>query len=67
MTADAEDYAKAQLEGIPKGKPGVSKEKVNMQPAFVHRDESGNAIGVARYDASGVSDWRWQRNTGVRG
>ena len=56
MTADSEDYAKAQLEGIPKGKAGISKEKVNMQPAMVHRDENGNAIGIARYDASGVSD-----------
>jgi GNAT superfamily N-acetyltransferase len=56
MTADPEDYAKAQLEGIAKGKPGVSKEKVNMQPAFVHRDDEGNAVGIARFDESGVSD-----------
>ena len=51
MTADPDEYAKAQLEGIGKRENrGISKEKVNMQPAFVHRDADGNPIGIARYD-----------------
>ncbi len=51
---EPEAYARAQLEGVAHGKPGITHEPINGQPSVVHRDESGKAIGILRHTGRGA-------------
>ena len=53
---DPENYARSQVEGIPKGKPGLTGATINGQPSFVYRDEDGNAVGILRHTGKVVTD-----------
>ncbi len=54
---DPETYSREQVKDIPKGKSGLSHEKLEGgQPSVVYRDKKGKAVGVLRHTGKALTD-----------